>query len=976
MKVLKICIAFSFVSLFYSCNSGGKENSELVDPFIGTDFHGHTYPGATVPFGMVQLSPDTRRGNWDACSGYHYSDSSIIGFSHTHLSGTGVIDFGDVLFHPTIKELDLQDKGYIFPPLSFSHNDETAEPGYYQVEFKEEDIVAELTASNHVGVHRYTFPKSTASKIIIDLAHNLSDESIDSLYLSVARENEIEGLRITNGWTPNQHVYFVARFSKPFDQVDLVANGKILPEKTVTGKNIQSVCHYSTFDGEQIQVNVGISFVSIENARENLNDEVPRFDFDKARMEAKEKWNKKLKLIEVKGGTLEQRQIFYTAMYHSMVTPNIVNDVNREYRNHKMTVDTVDRNRAMYSTLSLWDTFRTWHPLITLIDRDLTNDIINSMLRIYDVTGELPVWPLASGETGTMIGYHSVSVIADAYLKGIDGFDAEKALIALKASSNRNRKGKQYYIEHGFIPADIKKESVSCLLEYAYDDWCIAQMAKKMGHFKDYNEYIERAKSYLKIFDGSTRFFRGKRLDGNWINSFDPLEVSRDFTEANAWQYRFFVPHDIEGLINLFGGREAFVTGLDSLFNHTSDSKGKLQDITGLIGQYAHGNEPSHHVAFLYNYVGQPWKSQQRVRQILSEMYSATPGGIVGNEDCGQMSAWYIMSSIGLYPVCPGSGEYLLTPPLFEKTVINLHNRNRLVIRANGPEVNPYIDKVLFNGKEISVNYITHSQLMQGGELEFILTPQPNLERGINFRDAPYSLTNQKFVSVPYVEQDLSLFADPVKCTLGCATEGAEIRYTLDGSKPDENSVLDGGELVINGNLELKVRAFKEGYLPSPVFSIKAKKAKLRKADRSVCNTNGVRYRYFEGLFNRVDDISRMKPVKEGVIEEPSIEVAEADDHFGIEYTGFIYAPDDGVYEFYTSSDDGSVFFIGNTKVVNNDLSHAKITATGRIALMQGCHRFKLLYFEDYEGQSLELGWKIPGEKNFKKIGKQDVFIP
>lgn len=968
---------FSLIILFIAL-IGCKQQTpiESVDPFIGTDFHGHTYPGATTPFGAVQLSPDTRRGNWDACSGYHYSDSVIYGFSHTHLSGTGAIDLGDILIHPTTLPLNLKAKGYIFSPHTFSHQEEGASPGYYRVSFTDDAITAELTATPHVGVHRYTFPESSDAKLVVDLHHSLDNEAIEHLELKQLSESEIAGARVSTGWTPKQHIYFVARFSKPFKSLQFVSDGKLIDSLThLEGDNLQAIVNYETQAGEVIEVELGTSLVSIENALENLNAETDGFDFDGKKLEAEKSWADALSAVQVKGGTEEQQQVFYTALYHAMVVPNVTSDVNGQYRTHDGMIKSLPQGQRMYSTLSLWDTFRTWHPLMTLINEELTEDIIRSMLAMYEATGELPIWPLSSGETGTMIGYHSVSVIADAYLKGIRGFDAEKAFEAMKVSSNSSRKGGKYYVQNGFIPANIKKESVSCLLEYAYDDWCIAQMAKALGHESDCQEYMRRAKSYVNVFDGSTGFFRGKREDGNWENPFNPFEAGRAYTEANAWQYRFAVPHDVNGLIQQMGGNELFSKALNDLFSESGDVLTDIPDITGLIGQYAHGNEPSHHMAYLYCYIGQPWKTQEMVRQILQEMYSTQPDGIVGNEDCGQMSAWYLMSSLGLYPVTPGSGEYVLTAPLFPEASIQLHNGKALQIKANEPKKNTYIKSVKFNGQAVDKTFIMHEILMQGGVLEFELDSQPNKNWGVKTEERPYSMSAGQQVSVPYVKNDLHYFIDEINCELGCRTAGAEIRYTLDGSEPNESSAKYEKPFRIDRDMKLTARAFKAGYKPSPVFSVQAVKAVFRKADRQSATHHGVTFKYYEGEFSTVDDLASAPVVKKGFLDKVSIQIAEREDDFGLEFNGYIAIPEDGVYEFYTESDDGSTLAIGDATVVYNDGSHAAIRATGRIPLKEGLHRFQLRYFEDYEGQKLDWGWKKAGEEKWQAISKESLYV-
>lgn len=973
MKKTLLFLACLF-SLSLSAQDRGKQIIDYVDPFVGTGFHGHTYPGATLPFGAVQLSPDTRRDNWDACSGYHYSDSTLLGFSHTHLSGTGCIDLGDLLFRPTISPL--QEGRQLYNPAKFLHSSEKAIPGYYTVMLEEEKIQAELTATTYAGMHRYTFPKGKDAYVVIDLAHLLTDEFIYEAELTQTGRNEITGMRRTRGWVDNQYVYFVVQFESPITSLQLFKDGKLVKKNNVlSGQHLQALLAFGKIKSQQVIAKVGLSTVSVENARLNLENDIKDFDFDAVRNQAVHIWDNTLSQIKVEGGTEAQRTNFYTAWYHTLVVPNVTSDVNGQYRRHDMAIASLPVGQKMYSTLSLWDTFRAWNPLMTLTDTKLVNDMINSMLAMYDALGELPMWPLSAGETGTMIGYHSTSVIADAYMKGIRSFDAEKALKAMIASSEKNKKGADYYIKYGFIPSNIKKESISCLLEFAYDDWAIAQMAKAMGKQDVYETYILRSQNYMNVFDGNTKFFRGKRMDGNWETNFNPFEVGRDYTEATAWQYRFFVPHDVNGMIQLFGGEKEFTSCLDSLYTVTSDIDGHLVDITGLIGQYVHGNEPSHHMAYLYNYVGQPWKTQEMTRRLLDEMYAPTPEGVIGNEDCGQMSAWYILSAMGFYSVCPGSNEFCLTTPLFDLVEFKLANGKILTVKANNPAQNKYIDKVTLNGRVIDKNFITYEQLMQGGELSFTLSSKPNYVRGTQAEDFPYSFTNGKVVSVPYVNKDLNLFLDQIEVQLASATEGSSIHYTLDGTEPGASSPVYTQPFTLDKTTTVKARAFKNGYEPSRILTIQATKAELLPPVAAEGKKQGTSYTYVEGYFQKVADLANAEVIEKGVMAEPSIRQAKQADHFGYIFEGIINVPEDGVYTFATKSDDGSVLYVDRNKVVDNDSSHAAITATGRIALKKGFHSYRLLYFEDYEGEHLSWEWTLPGKQVSESIPLKALFL-
>lgn len=944
------------------CSPRSADPVDYVNPFIGTGFHGHTYPGATTPFGMVQLSPDTRAGNWDACSGYHYSDTTIDGFSHTHLSGTGCADLADILFHPTTREIVIRDGECVLQPYFFSHDDERASCGYYAVTLPDVKIGVELTAAPRTGVHRYTFAGKGPRQVIVDLLHTVAEEKIDLRELRRTAPAELAGMRRTQGWVPDQYVFFAARFSEPFADVQLLGDR-------------QAVLTFAP-DVRTLTIAVGLSSVSVENARMNSLAEVPELDFDAVHACAVGQWREALGDITVEGGSRDEMTNFYTAQYHTKLTPNLMSDVNGEYRRHDQTVARMPEGESYYSTFSLWDTFRAWNPLQTLVDTALVNDMIRSMLDMYDATGELPIWPLASGETGTMIGYHAVSVIADAYLKGIRGYDAGKALEAMIRSSNINKKGSDYYTAQGYIPSNIKRESVSCTLEYAYDDWAIARMAQAMGRDDVFGEYAQRALNYVHVFDGSTCFFRGRRSDGNWSEPFEEFATGRDYTEATPWHYRFFVPHDVNGLIQLFGSREAFVREVDRLFTLESDEMQlDVSDVTGLMGQYAHGNEPSHHMAYLYNYVGQPWKTQELTRRLLHEMYAPTPEGIIGNEDCGQMSAWYVFSSLGFYPVCPGSNEFALTAPQFPKAVVRLANGRTLTVTADNPRRSVYIASVTLDGKPIDRNYITYDELMQGGELHFVLQPRPDYERGTDDAAAPHSLTRGEAVSIPYATQNVSLFTEPIAVALATTTAGAEIRYTLDGSEPTEASALYAAPVPVDRSLTFKAKGFKPGAAPSRTLTLEAEKAVFRKGIPAgdIATRPGVAYSYYEGVFSCVDDIRKGKYVSSGTMPAPSIAEALQEDHFAYIFTGLILVPERGVWEFMTKSDDGSVLMIGDRRVVDNDGSHASVMATGRVALEAGLHPYTLLYFEDYEGQDLSWGWKAPGAEGFEAIPEANL---
>lgn len=785
---LKLLILPALV--FCGCSSTGPgKYTGYVDPFIGTGAHGHTYPGVSLPFGMVQLSPDTRLTGWDGCSGYHYSDDIVYGFSHTHLSGTGISDYGDILLMPTVGDVVVNNGADGNPGYSsiFSHSREEASPGYYGVHLEDYGIDVELTATLRAGLHRYTFPRTQSANVILDLTHR--DQVIESA-IRFTDDYRIEGYRRSRQWARDQRVYFVIEFSRPFSSFGMVVDDEVIEGAgNASGTNLKAYVSFKTERKERVLAKVGISAVSIEGASKNLDAEMPGWDFDMVRVEAERAWNSELGRIEVKGGTRSQRTVFYTALYHSFLSPNLYMDVDGRYRGRDMEVHQTG-DYINYTVFSLWDTFRAAHPLFTILQQRRTVDFIKTFLAQYEQGGLLPVWELAANETGTMIGYHSVSVIADAWLKGIGGYDIEKAFEAMKASAEQDHEGLGPYREYGYIPGTEESESVSKTLEYAYDDWCIAQVAKELGRMDDYSHYIRRAQYYMNIYDESSGFMRPK-LNGLWLDPFDPREVNFHFTEANSWQYSFFVPHDVEGLMDLMGGRDAFTKKIDDLFTADSRTTGRNQsDITGLIGQYAHGNEPSHHMAYLYNFAGQPWQTQKRVREILDRLYSDRPEGLSGNEDCGQMSAWYVLSAAGFYPVCPGRPEYVIGTPLFPEVTIHLENGEEFVIRAeNISGGNCYIQSATLNGTRYMRSYLEHEKIMQGGELVFRMDDAPNLEWGNGEDDLPQSnITDFPIMPVPYMATGERIFSGSTEVSLAIPGGRGEIYFTMDGSRPTRHS--------------------------------------------------------------------------------------------------------------------------------------------------------------------------------------------
>lgn len=724
-----------------------KEYTDSVNVFIGTGGHGHTFPGATLPHGMVQLSPDTRLFGWDACSGYYYDDTSIMGFSHTHLSGTGIGDYGDILFMPVVGEKPLiagtaenPDEGY---RSRFSHEQESARPGYYQVLLQDDSINVELTATLRAGLQRYTYPKASDARLIVDMEPTIHGHQHPVTQIRVVNDSTIAGMKYTVGWAKRHYVYFYAVFSSPFDY-KLYSGTEYQSDSTsVTVNTAKAVIRFKNLpvDG-RVLAKVGISSVDEEGARLNVEAEIPNWNFEGVMKEANTAWNEALGKIDIETSDNDSRTVFYTSLYHAFIQPSLASDVDGRYRTmgHEIKQDASYTN---YTVFSLWDTFRAAHPLYTIVTPEQNQAFIRSLLRKYDEGGILPKWELASNETGTMIGYHAVSVIADAMMKKQCDFDVKKALEACIRSSVYDTTGVtpmmdrqilngklmpvsiKYKNELGYIPCDKVGGSVSQGLEFAYNDWLIAQMMKEHNRKDLYDKYMELSRNYRNYFDPETKLMRGRLTDGSWITPFDPASVQRpsNYVEGNAWQWAWFVPQDVEGLMELVGGQKSFEAHLDTLFTTSSELTGDpnaAADVTGMIGQYAHGNEPSHHIPYLYNYAGAPRKTQALVDHILRTLYHNDPNGLSGNEDVGQMSAWYALSAMGFYSFCPGRPVYEIGRPIFDKVTIHLSNGKDFVIQAKNNSVeNKYIRSMKLNGEDLAEPRFSHFDLMKGGELIF-----------------------------------------------------------------------------------------------------------------------------------------------------------------------------------------------------------------------------------------------------------------
>lgn len=736
MKLSELSFGILLLFSFSACVSQQPDAetecyaTEYVNPFIGTDFTGNTYPGAQVPFGMVQLSPDNGLPGWDRISGYFYPDSTIAGFSHTHLSGTGAGDLYDISFMPVTlpyKEADV--------PLGihslFSHDEETASAGYYQVRLKDYDINVELTATERCGIQRYTFPEADAA-IFLNLRKAMNWDFTNDTRIEVVDSVTIQGYRFSDGWARDQHIYFRTRFSKPFASVQLDTATVIKDGKRI-GSSAIARFDFHTSAGEQILVTTAISGVSMEGAARNLAAEAPADDFDKYLAVTRKNWNEQLSKVEIKSNDIDEKVKFYTALYHSMLAPTIYSDMDGAYYGPDKQVHQAD-GWTNYSTFSLWDTYRAAHPLYTYIEPQRVNDMVKSFLAFSEQNGRLPVWNFYGSETDMMIGYHAVPVIVDAYLKGIGDFDPKKALAACVATANIDEyRGIGLYKKYGYVPYDVTDHynsenwSLSKTLEYAYDDYCIARMAEKLGEKQIADEFYKRSRNYKNVYNSQTTFMQPRNNKGSFIEDFSPDDYTPHICESNGWQYFWSVQQDVDGLISLVGGKERFAQKLDSMFTYNPSADEDLPIFsTGMIGQYAHGNEPSHHVIYLFNAIGQPWKTQKYAAEVMHELYKNTPAGLCGNEDCGQMSAWYVFSAMGFYPVDPVSGKYEIGTPLYPEMKMHLANGKTFTILAPAvSKENIYIQSVKLDGKPYDKSYITHEQIMNGSIFEFEMGNKP-----------------------------------------------------------------------------------------------------------------------------------------------------------------------------------------------------------------------------------------------------------
>lgn len=830
----KILLLITAGIIFASCSQKQSKQdtdyAKFVNPFVGSDLAGHTYPGALTPFGMVQLSPDTKLDGWEGCSGYHFLDSVIYGFTHTHLNGTGCADYGDIMLMPCLGKASPDNSEY---RSGFSHDNETAAPGYYSVLLDKNRVKVELTAAKRLGVQKYTFPEGNEEKyVVLDLKHR--DMVIASSINYNFNSGVLSGIRNSRMWNDNQQLAYCIVFSQPVEGVQFYSDNvavqpELAPDKSmgVEGKNLQAIIHFKP-EVREVVIKTAISANTGAERNAALGNlaqyDSLGFDFDRFKQQARAEWNRELGKIAVETKDVEKKKVFYTAMYHAFTSPYLYTDADGSYLGMDYKMHQAENGHEVYTVFSLWDTYRALHPLLNLIDRKRSCDFLYTFMKHYEQGGALPIWELSSWETNCMIGYHSIPVVLDAFVKGIADYDRNKMLDAMLHSAKTEWRGLPEYIKYGYIPADMESEGVSKALEYAYDDWCIAQFAKAIGNEAVYNEFNERSQYYKNLLDENG--FMHAKINGAFVEPFDPTEVNNAFTEANSWQYSTYVPHDAETYIALLGGEGVAEQHLDSLFNTSSNMTGRQQaDITGLIGQYAHGNEPSHHAAYWYSFVGKPWKTAEIVRKITGEFYTSKPDGLCGNEDCGQMSAWYIFSSMGFYPFCPGTNQYVLGSPVFDRITINLENGKQfIVVCKNQSDKNIYIQSALLNGQQYSKSYIMYDDIKDGGELALTMGSKPNPAWGKLPADRPYTGVKPSITVTPLMsdasktfsgEMSLSMYSyQPSKkdknLEFKYPSQTDEIYYTLDGSTPGKSSNRYTAPLKFTADATVKAVAWNE----------------------------------------------------------------------------------------------------------------------------------------------------------------------
>ncbi len=974
----------SFILIFSSCSDNQSVHGDLssiVNPFIGTGSDGHTFPGAVSPFGMIQLSPDTRVSGSDYASGYHYNDSSILGFSHTRYSGTGRGSGGDILFMPTSGRIQLEagdagnsSTGY---RSSFSHKNESASAGYYKVLLDDYNITAELTTSRRVGFHRYTYQDSDSANVIIDLSHGISDHP-DSIYLKITGDNSIEGFRKSLGGLRDfQTLYFAAEFSEPFTDYGVKVNGR---QKrgvdAATGKDIKAFFRFGGI--KEVLVKVAISKVDIEGAKKNLT-EIEGWDFNNVVSEAHKEWNRELSKIDIQTFNAALDTVFYTSLYHSCIMPSLDMDIDGRYRSSNNKVYTAT-NFVDYTNFSLWDTFRALHPLMTIINHDKTNDFINTFIERYKHSGAMPIFELSGNDLLVMIGYHSLPVIADAYAKGIRGYNTNEALKGMISLADMPFEERNEYKTFGFIPYGYTDQAVSRSLEYAYDDWCVTRLAKDIDE-EAFQHFSNRANFYKNLYDNQSGFMRAKDKNYQWESEFDPLAYTRRYTQGNAYQYTTFVPQDITGLVELIGGDKKFENWLNRFFTTENSKTYQGRQSSAMIGQYYHGNEPSHHTAYLYNYAGVPWKTQEITRRIMNSQYNTSPEGLAGNDDAGQMSAWYVLSSMGFYSVTPGLDYYVIGSPLFDKVTINLESGKTFTIMAkNNTKDNVYIQSVTLNGKPYQKSYISHADIMNGGTLTFEMGNSPNLAWASDKLNRP---TTPGYKSVPMpqiavknrqIDRDGVVTFDGF-CSVTLKDIDANIFYTLDGNEPDENSNKFNGRITIDKTSILKVKAIRKGFHPSYTTTVKFRSLKPINA-MNISNLNkGIYFEYHEiGVCKKVAQTDQYPVLKEGVLDGISSETGfKKTLNHALTFNGYVKIPKSGVYTFYANTEFGVALWVDDIILASNESTDWLGERSGTIGLKKGYHKIEVKYFQLGGETDLNVLWKGPGIRK-SIIPKNNLF--
>ena len=959
IKLLLFTLLLIVTVIVSSCSnpiSNTKDHTQLVNPFIGTIGSGNTFLGPVLPYGMVQLGPYLKYSK-------DHNSGTIYGFSHTHTSGmagggNGVP--GDINFIPAVQDEQSKNNQRTYQS-QFLHSNEVASPGYYKVILDDYNITVELTATTRVGFHKYTFQKTNNAAVTLKLGNGLV----------VVDENEISGQN-------NNKVFFVAKFSKPFKSFEFTNNNKIVNNSnTIEGENVNSVFKFDTKKDEVLLLKVGISMVSIEGARNNLEEELQDWDFEQVKENAKKAWSKELGKIDIEGGTKTEQTIFYTALYHSMIQPSIYMDVDRKYRSTNGEIYTA-ADFDNYTNFSLWDTFRALHPLYTIINRERTAQFVRTFLERYDHTGRMLIMEF-EGVEGTippMIGYHSLSVLADAYVKGIRDYDVPKAFEAMKnLADDLDRNGKQLYLDYGYIPSDLKGQTVSRTLEYSYDDWCVTRLAKDFND-KDLLYYSQRGEFYKNIFSKDENFMIGRKSNFEFISDFDPMETTGHYTEANAYQYSTFVPQDVDGLVELMGGDKIFENWLDACFTTQTDfSKINVRDVTGLIGQYAHGNEPSHHIAYLYNYIGRPWKTQKMIRKILSTLYTNKQDGIDGNEDCGQMSAWYVMSAMGIYSVTPGLDYYAIGSPIFDKVIINLESGNTFeIISNNNGKENVFINSAKLNGDSYSKTYLKHEDIMKGGKIVFEMSNNPNQEWGKKKEDRPYFPKKKfKYAKTPEINFSDILFLDSRTVTILATEPGAKIYFSLDGTEPTEKSTLYNNPITLVETSILKCRSYVEGVFPSYPLTVNFTKMDMLEAMNISGLASGLKYFFVDEPVENALTVMDYPITETGVIDDFNVDKVKDQRPFGFSFEGYLKVLKTGVYTFSIEANDGAILYINDKMIIDNDGGHRAQKLDSKIGLKKGWHPIKVDYFQQGLAKSLKVTWEGPGVKSHE-ISKKLLF--